>query len=574
MGVANLPNIVLPACVTEVVIFADQAKEGSKEACDGEAHIARAKAAWEAAGVTVRVVLAPKPHKDANDALRGDGPEAVRAIVDGTNEIAHGEHGEAADRREACAGNAENDAESFGKENSADRRAALAVAVGELAALAPVEFALMKGERAKELGVSKVDLTRLVNAERKVREKKERARRVAGGLDWPVTKDSGEPHKRSQENIQFFFDQAAIALSFDLMTNAVRINRGGETLELTDPVAKQIWLEADELGLHADEGYFMAVLENTARLNSFHPLRDYLDGLEWDGVPRLDTWLTDYMGAEDIELHRAFGRKHLIGAVRRVQKPGSKYDTILIFQGIQGQGKSSFIRALSPRDEYFSDAMKIGADIQEIMEVCAGKWLIEIPELDGMGRKDAASVKAMLSRQTDEARMAYGRYKTRIPRQFVMFGSVNDTHFLQDTTGNRRFWLVTVKPTEVAEAIVARLIANRDQIWAEAAHYERQNESVVLPKHLWEAAGEAQQARMVIDPWTERLEAYLTAHPGFVRTEDIYDTLGVSGEKQNIVSHKRVSGVLSGLGYERVQRRVNGVRTWGYANCDDAHCPE
>jgi predicted P-loop ATPase len=181
----------------------------------------------------------------------------------------------------------------------------------------------------------------------------------------------------------------------------------------------------------------------------------------------------------------------------------------------------------------------------------------------------------MLSRQIDEARMAYGRYKTRIPRQFVMFGSVNDSNFLQDATGNRRFWPVTVKPTDVAEEIVERLIANRDQLWAEAAHYESQGESVVLPKHLWGAAAEAQQARMVIDPWAEKLEEYLTAHPGFARTADIYIALAVSSEKQNVAVHKRITGILAELGYARVQRRVNGgARAWGYANMEDADCPE
>ena len=482
---------------------------------------------------------------------------------------------EAADRRElggqtsACEAETSGPKNAEGPESKGDKLAALAAAVAELAALDPLECSLVKGDRAKALGVSKAELRRHVNAARKEAAKKERARGVAGGLDWPEVKHTGEPCKRSQENIQLFFEHSRIYLSFDLMANAIKINRGGEAFELTDPVANQIWLEADALGLHAEESYFLKVLENTARQNAFHPLRDYLDGLEWDGAPRLDAWLTDYMGAEDTELHRAFGRKHLIGAVRRIQKPGSKYDTILIFQGVQGQGKSSFIRALSPSDDYFSDAMKIGADIQEIMEVCSGKWLIEIPELDGMGKRDAASVKAMLSRQTDEARMAYGRYKTRIPRQFVMFGSVNDTHFLQDTTGNRRFWPVTVKPAEVAEALVARLIANRDQLWAEAAHYESQGESVVLPQHLWEAAAEAQQARMVIDPWAEKLEAYLTAHPGFIPTDDIYNVLGISGEKQNVVNHKRVHGILTGFGYRQSRPTDgNGKRVRGYTNCD------
>ena len=96
----------------------------------------------------------------------------------------------------------------------------------------------------------------------------------------------------------------------------------------------------------------------------------------------------------------------------------------------------------------------------------------------------------------------------------------------------------------------------------------------MLPKQLWGAAAEAQQARMVIDPWAEKLEAYLTKHPGFVPTDDVYVVLGVSGDKQNVVSHRRVCSVLSSLGYDRVRRTLGGNRVWGYSNCDDAHCPE
>jgi hypothetical protein len=233
----------------------------------------------------------------------------------------------------------------------------LEAAVAELAKLKPIEFTLAKSERARALGVSKTNLTRLVNTERKEAVKVERAQRVAGGLDWPDVKGTGEPRARSQVNIEFYFDHEGVELSHDQMAAEVKVSRDGESEPLTDPVAKRLWLGADRLGLHANENYFMSVLENTARHNSFHPLRDYLDGLEWDGRARLDHWLTVYLGAEASELHMAFARKQLIGAVRRIMRPGSKFDTILIFQGIQGQGKSSFIKALCPSEEYFSDSI-------------------------------------------------------------------------------------------------------------------------------------------------------------------------------------------------------------------------
>jgi predicted P-loop ATPase len=218
--------------------------------------------------------------------------------------------------------------------------------------------------------------------------------------------------------------------------------------------------------------------------------------------------------------------------------------------------------------------MKIGADIQQVIEACSGKWLIEIPELDGMGKKDAASIKAMLSRQIDEARLAYGRYRTRSPRQFVMFGSVNDTHFLQDTTGNRRFWPVLVKPEGTAEAVVARLVSNRDQLWAEAAHYERQGESVILPEHLWAVAAKAQKSRMVIDPWMDRLEDYLSGKTGFIPTTEIYGVLGVGTDKQSAASQKRVAGILAELGYERTRPEIETKRVWGYKSAGDVVPPE
>ena len=130
----------------------------------------------------------------------------------------------------------------------------------------------------------------------------------------------------------------------------------------------------------------------------------------------------------------------------------------------------------------------------------AGKWLVELPELDGMGKRDASTVKSMASRQIDKARLSYGRATSERPRQFVLVGTVNENHYLRDSTGNRRFW-----PIKVGDCDVDAIARDRDQLWAEAAYYEARGESLVLPKNLWSAATEAQQKRMLIDPWGEIL---------------------------------------------------------------------
>ena len=139
------------------------------------------------------------------------------------------------------------------------------------------------------------------------------------------------------------------------------------------------------MGLESSDSYFLAVLEHLGRQNAFHPVRDYLNGLEWDGIERLDTWLSAFLDAQDTELNRAYGRKTLIGAVRRIREPGCKHDTCLVLQGPQGKGKSSAIAALCPSPDWFTDSLGIGDEQKQVIEVTTGKWLVELAELAGMG---------------------------------------------------------------------------------------------------------------------------------------------------------------------------------------------
>lgn len=200
--------------------------------------------------------------------------------------------------------------------------------------------------------------------------------------------------------------------------------------------------------------------------HTFHPVRDYLDGLTWDGKPRVDRLLVDFMGAEDTEYVRQVTRKWLCAAAARVRSPGCKMDTMLILVGPQGLGKSQFFARLARQPEWFSDSMSEFDNKKESMEQLAGKWILEIGELAGMKRADVEGIKTFLSKQADDYRPSYGRRLLSFPRQCVFGGTSNRDDFLQDATGARRFWPVTVKNASRMWAEMTKDYV--DQVWAEA----------------------------------------------------------------------------------------------------------
>jgi putative DNA primase/helicase len=242
-------------------------------------------------------------------------------------------------------------------------------------------------------------------------------------------------------------------------------------------------------------------LEATCEANQFDPICDYLTGLHWDGVPRLDRWLITYCGAEDTPLNRAFGRKTLIAAVRRARQPGCKFDHMLILEGKQRAGKSSLWKILAGGDDNFSDLSILHENSQKQQEQLAGRWIYEIAELKDIYRTDVETLKSFLSRTNDRGRAAYGRYVKEQPRRGIIVGTTNSAEYLRDATGGSRFWPVAVSDTIDLEAIER----DRDQLWAEAAHYEAKGESLIIPQELWGVAAVAQDARMLRDPWEDIL---------------------------------------------------------------------
>lgn len=260
------------------------------------------------------------------------------------------------------------------------------------------------------------------------------------------------------------------------------------------------WIDADDAalryylervyGISSKDRIFDAV-NVVATENRFHPVKDYLNGCTWDGVPRVETLLIDYLGADDTEYTRTVTRKTLAAAVARIFKPGCKFDHCLTLRGCQGLGKSSFIGLLG--GPWFSDSFST-LQGKEAYEQILGVWIMEIGELAGLRKAEVETIKLYLSKRSDRFRPAYGRRTQDFPRQCIFIASTNETTFLRDTTGNRRFWVVDTPndpPRDFWEDLTPEVVRS---IWAEAVEIYRKGEPLYLTKKMEAVAREIQAA--------------------------------------------------------------------------------
>ncbi|GMA52657.1 hypothetical protein GCM10025857_40140 [Alicyclobacillus contaminans] len=248
-------------------------------------------------------------------------------------------------------------------------------------------------------------------------------------------------------------------------------------------------------------------LVQCAAKNGFNPVAAYLDSLEWDGVPRLDTLYVDYLGADDHPYTRAVARKAFTAAVARAMTPGCKFDYMTVVCGPQGIGKSTLFTKLG-RD-WFSDSIKTfeGKDAAELIQ---GVWIVEIGELEAFSKTDIKVVKQFLSKLDDQYRAAYARTTERHPRRCVFFGTTNDHEYLRDPTGNRRFWPVDAMMQEPTKSVFTDLTDEEiDQIWAEAVMRWRLGEPLFLSAELEEEAEKRRQVHMERDTLEGQIEAFL-----------------------------------------------------------------
>lgn len=239
---------------------------------------------------------------------------------------------------------------------------------------------------------------------------------------------------------------------------------------------------------------------------AYHSVQEYLEGLQWDGRPRLDKLFIDYLGAEDTAYTRAVTRKAFVAAVARVMKPGCKYDTMLVLVGAQGRHKSTILAKMG--GAWFSDSLRTFGD-KDSMETIQGTWINEVAEMQAMSKADVDAVKMFLSKTNDYYRAAYGRYTADRPRQCVFFGTTNSKECLVDPSGGRRFWVVDIDQRRRSKNVFQELDAERDQLWAEAVAYWRLGESLYLPADLETAAQQVQEDHRARHPWEGMIQDFL-----------------------------------------------------------------
>jgi len=322
--------------------------------------------------------------------------------------------------------------------------------------------------------------------------------------------------------------------------------------EDADSARLAVWL-SDQWGFEPSRAKITDGVIVSAQKRRFHPVREYLESLTWDGTERIDHWLEDvYESSQSADYLRAVGSKFLIGAVARVMRPGCKLDTVMILEGRQGLRKSTSIAQLF--GDWFSDA-PIPIGDKDAYQNIQGVWCSELAELDSFNKAESTSAKQFFSQVRDRYRPSYGQHAHDYPRQTIFVGTTNQSEYLKDYTGNRRYW-----PVKCNTAHLSIIQSNRDQLWAEALHRFRANESW-WPDDATRSIFEAEQDdRMQIDPWEYRIEDYLTtqaAHKPYVTAADILiDAIEKDAAQITRADQNRVSPIMRKLGYINVRKRV------------------
>ncbi|MBF0213033.1 MAG: toprim domain-containing protein, partial [Magnetococcales bacterium] len=306
-------------------------------------------------------------------------------------------------------------------------------------------------------------------------------------------------------------------------------------------------------------------IEAISKAIPFHPVRDFLSGLRWDGIRRIHMWLHDFVGADDTDYTRAVGKKWLIGAVARAFKPGCKMDTVLILEGDQGIGKSTVFKILAG-EEWFVDHIPDLGNKDAAIQL-QGVWIVEHAELDTLSRGEIGQVKKFISTSSDRFRSPFGKVSTDHPRGCVFAGSVNPggNGYLKDATGGRRFW-----PVACGSIDKKGLGYAREQLLAEAVVAFHSGEPWWLSDEEEVLAGVEQAERLERDEWTTLIEGYLHEKQyDFVTiTQIMSGCLNIDKEKWTQTDQNRVVKSLKVLGWERYRKRLLGLLIWGYRRVD------
>ncbi|WP_426615382.1 VapE domain-containing protein [Bradyrhizobium sp. McL0616] len=307
---------------------------------------------------------------------------------------------------------------------------------------------------------------------------------------------------------------------------------------------------------HVGSGVVRDAIGARATENSFHPVRDYLDSLQWDGHKRANVWLTTRLGAELGEYTSTIGRMFLIAMVARIYEPGCKSDHMPVLEGAQGLMKSSACAVLG--GPWFSDALPEVGSGKDVNQHLRGKWLVEVSEMHAMGRAEATLLKSFITRQVERYRPSYGHFEVKEPRQCIFIGTTNRETYLKDESGGRRFW-----PVKTNVIDIDGLAEDRDQLFAEAVHLYRLGEAW-WPDRAFEQQyiKPEQEARFDVDAWEELIAKYLATQMKVTVWQVAHQALFIETAKIGTADQRRITSILELLGWRRLPKDWEGKRFW------------
>ncbi len=324
-------------------------------------------------------------------------------------------------------------------------------------------------------------------------------------------------------------------------------------------------------GIKTSKSRCADLIERIATLeqHTFNPASEHFNSLQWDGTPRLDTWLKKYVAndTQGDDYLSIVGRKFVCGLAARAMIPGIKFDTMLILEGPQYAGKSYLSRIMSTINgvEYFLDDFKDIENKDALMKM-QGKLVVEFPEISTLRKAEVNDLKAFITRQTDEFRPPYGRNVRIAPRQCVFVGTVNpEGPYFKDVTGNRRYWPVSCRD----RIAIDELKKIMPMLHAEAAHLVKSGEKLWLSNEEYSVAQAQQDMRVIIDLWTDKIEEFLKGVDA-VSSDDLAQHLEIPLERRSPMVFSRLNQVMSKLGWIPARVTILGKQKRGFRKTKSA----
>lgn len=418
-----------------------------------------------------------------------------------------------------------------------------------------------------------------------------KAKRTPGTVDWEagraysedwrddLAKTEGGKIFRTLNNVLIALRQADVwkgCFGWNLFSSRLTVLRalpgslspGIIPRELTEPDITNVTDWMQHAGIIVGSSIVAEALRAVADEEAFHPVREYLHNLAWDGTRRLDSWMTDYLGVEDTSLHRAFASRWMIGLVARVFEPGCQFDTALILESHQGLKKSTALRVLG--EPWFTDHVP-DLHTKDAFEQLQGVWLIELAELTSFNKAESQRIKSFLTTRIDRFRPSFGRVAADHPRQCGFAGTINpgSDGYLRDETGARRFWIVlcAVGWKQGRQIDIAALSAVRDQLWAEAVSRYRTGEAWWLDtEELENQQVISAEERQIDDPREPKVWKFVE-NLAWVRMDQILggECLNIPVERWSRALRTEIGYIMSALKWRRRRKKTtDGNLEWRY----------